>query len=81
MRFENLLTEGEEQEWSTSHTHLGVGGTGYADRKLLNFFRRDMSPTAIEVECKMQQRKPLFIWLKGRVIRGWKISTQLFKEE
>ena len=70
LRYENLLIECEEQGWSASHSHLGVGARGYVDRKLLNLFRREMGFTTIEVKQLRErlqeaaEKASLFIWLK-----------------
>ena len=48
--YENLLEQWEEQGWTATHSHLGVGARGYVDKKLHHLFRIEMgfSPTEVK---------------------------------
>ena len=69
-RYEDLLQQCEEQGWTASHSHLGVGARGYVDKKLLQLFRMEMGFSSTEIKQLRErvqeaaEKASLFIWLK-----------------
>ena len=75
-RYEDLLQQCEEQGWTASHSHLGVGARGYVDKKLLQLFRMEMGFSSTEIKQLRErvqeaaEKASLFIWLK-RDVSTW----------
>ena len=69
-RYDELLTECQEQGWKIEYFHLAVGARGYVDRKLINFLRHRFCCTNTELRKltsevqEAAEKASYWIWLK-----------------
>ena len=69
-RYDELLTECQEQGWQIEYFHLAVGARGYVDRKLINFLRHRFCCTNTELRKltsevqEAAEKASYWIWLK-----------------
>ena len=70
IRYDEILTEYQEQGWNIEYCHLAVGARGYVERKLINFLQHRFCCSSTETRKfkadvqEAAEKASYWIWLK-----------------